>query len=116
MPGNILARAEMRQRHAERRRLARGLLIRNEQLLPRSAHALMGGLVNVNMTVLVETEQRRLRVIARTVRNTWLIAVRQSPSRSPSESRVWRSNSAMLTACSGGAASWRFPRQLEKDL
>jgi hypothetical protein len=29
---------------------------------------------------------------------------------------VWRSNSAMLTACSGGAASWRFPRQLEKDL
>ena len=64
MPGDIFAWAKMRQRHAERSRLAGRLLIRDEQLLPRPAHAVVGRLMNVNMAVLVETEQCRLRVIS----------------------------------------------------
>jgi hypothetical protein len=54
----------MRQCHAQRSRPAGGLLIRREQLLPQAADAVVGRLVNVNMAVLVEAEQRRLRVIA----------------------------------------------------
>ena len=56
MAGYIFARAKMRQRRAERSRLAGRLLIRDEQLLPRPAQAVVGRLVNVNMAVLVETE------------------------------------------------------------
>ena len=64
VPGDIFAWAKMRQRHAERSRLAGRLLIRDEQLLPRPAHAVVGRLMNVNMAVLVETEQCRLGVIS----------------------------------------------------
>ena len=64
MPGDIFAWAKMRQRQAEGSRLARRLLIRDEELLPRPAHAVVSRLVNVNMAVLVETEQRRCRIIS----------------------------------------------------
>src|SRR5271169_1650000 len=61
--GDILAWADMRQCHAERSRPARGMLIRDEQLLPQAADAVVGRLMNVDMAVLVEAEQRRLRII-----------------------------------------------------
>ena len=64
MPGDILARADMRQCHAERSRPARGRLIRDEQLFPYPADAVVGRLVNVDMAVLVETEQSRLGVVS----------------------------------------------------
>ena len=64
VPGDIFAWTKMRQRQAERSRLARPLLIRDEQLLPRPAQAVVGRLVNVNMAVLIKTEQCRLRIIS----------------------------------------------------
>jgi len=67
--GDIFAWAKMRQRQAERSRLARRLLIRDEQLLPHAAHAVVGRLVNVNMAVLVETEQCRYRIISHCLKN-----------------------------------------------
>src|SRR6516225_10076487 len=54
----------MRQCYAERSRPAGGWLAHGEQLIPYPANAVVGRFVNVDMAVLVETEQRRLRVIA----------------------------------------------------
>ena len=69
---DVLARAEMRQRKAERRwpanangrRSARTGRMGRDELLPHPANALMRRFVDVNPAVLIEPKERRFFVVA----------------------------------------------------